>query len=75
MDIKDFIKDFGNALDDLDLSSLKAETKIHDLPQLDSLGVLSLIAMMHKNYQTKVKGSEIKNAVTIADLYNLILPH
>jgi len=74
MDIKDFIKEFGNALDNVEAGNLKPDTKIHELKQMDSLGVLSIIAMMHKKFQTKIKGTDIRNAVTITDLFNLILP-
>jgi acyl carrier protein len=72
MDIKKFVKDFENALDNVDGGSLSAETKLQSIKQLDSLGVLSIIAMMHKQYNTKIKGSDIKAAQTIADLYSLI---
>jgi acyl carrier protein len=72
MEINSFIRNVENALDNVDSGSLTAETKIHDLKQLDSLGVLSIIAMFHKQYQTKIKGSDIKAAITITDLFNLL---
>ncbi len=72
MEVKDFIKDFENALDNVEPGTLSADTRIHELKQMDSLGVLSIIAMMHKKYQTKIKGGDIKNALTVSDLFNLI---
>lgn len=72
MDIKKFVKDFEIALDDVESGSLSPDSVLMQIKQLDSLGILSIIAMMHKQYNTKIKGSDIKNAITIADLYNLI---
>lgn len=72
MEIKKFVKDFENALDNVESGSFTPETPLNTIKQLDSLGVLSVIAMMHKQYNTKIKGSDIKNAQTIFDLFNLI---
>jgi len=72
VDIKQFVTDFENALDNVQPGSLTEESKLKEIKQMDSLGVLSIIAMMHKKYQTKIKGLDIRNSVVIRDLFNLI---
>lgn len=72
MEIKNFVKDFEDALDYSDAEKLTENTRIHELTQMDSLMVFSIIAMMEDNYNTKIKGADVRNAVTIQDLFNLI---
>jgi acyl carrier protein len=74
MSIDKFIKDFASTLDNPETEIIGPDTKLTDIKQFDSMAVLSVIAMMHKVYQTKIKGADIKNAVTVADLYAFITP-
>lgn len=72
MDIKEFIKNFAEQFDDLDVSSLTPETEFRDLDGWNSLAALSVIAMIDEEYDVAVKGNDIMGATTIMDLYNTV---
>lgn len=72
MEIKEFIENFSNQFDDTDASVFTAETVFHDLEEWSSLTALSIIAMVDEEYDVTLKGDDIRNAVTIADLFNTI---
>lgn len=48
------------------------ETKFHDLDEWTSLTALSIIAMVDDEYDVRIKGDDIRNSVTIEDLYNIV---
>ena len=72
MSLEQFVKDFEATLDSPERGAISELTKLSEISQFDSLAVLSVIAMMHKVYNTKIKGADIRKAVTVADLYDLI---
>ena len=72
MDIKDFIADFADQFDDTDASEITATTAFHDLEEYSSLIALSIIAMIDEEYDVTLKGDDMRSAVTVEDLYNLV---
>lgn len=72
MDIKDFIQNFADQFDDTDASVFTPETKFHDLDEYSSLIALSIIAMVDDEYEVTLKGDDMKSAVTIEDLFNIV---
>ena len=72
MDIKEFIQNFADQFDETDASEFKAETVFHDLDEWSSLIALSVIAMIDEEYDVTVKGDEMRAAVTIEDLFNIV---
>jgi len=72
MELKEFIQNFADQFDDTDASEFKAETVFHDLDEWSSLIALSIIAMIDEEYDVTVKGDEMRAAVTIEDLYNIV---
>lgn len=74
MDIEKFVKDFESTLESPAAIKITPETRLVEISQFDSLAVLSVIAMMHKVYNTRIKGADIKKAVTVADLFAMIQP-
>ena len=72
MEIKDFIEKFAEQFDDTDASEIKAETVFHDLDEWSSLIALSLIAMIDEEYDVTIKGDEMRSAVTVEDLFNIV---
>lgn len=56
---------------DVEATDLKPETKLSEL-DWDSLVSLSYIAMMEEEFGKEVKGSQIKNFVTIQDAIDLM---
>jgi acyl carrier protein len=72
MDLQKFIADFADQFDDTDASEITAETKFHDLEEWSSLVAMGVIAMAKTQYAKNITGKEIRQCVTVADLYKLI---
>ena len=72
MELKDFIENFAAQFDDTDASEIKAETVFKELDEWSSLIALSVIAMIDEEYDVTVKGDEMRAAVTIEDLFNIV---
>lgn len=72
MELKDFIANFADQFDETDASELTATTVFRDLDEWSSLIALSVIAMADEEYDVTLKGDDIRNAVTIEDLFNVI---
>jgi len=56
----------------LDAEEVKPEDALKDFDGWDSLAVLSVLAMADSKYGVAIKAGEIRSAVTIADLANLV---
>lgn len=72
MELKEFIENFANQFDETDPSEIKAETVFHDLDEYSSLIALSIIAMVDEEYDVQLKGDDMRGAVTIEDLFNIV---
>ncbi len=67
-----FVRHFENAIEGLEPDSLNPETVIADVPQLDSLGLLCLLAMIDCEYEVQVRGVELRSCRTLGDIYQLV---
>lgn len=72
MNIEQFVQDFASCFEDTEASEFQATTVFKDLDEWDSLTTLAIIGMCNKKYNTKVTGVEIREAATIADVFNLV---
>lgn len=72
MEINDFVEKFAEQFDDTDASEIQASTVFHDLYEWSSLIGLSIIAMIDEEYGVTVKGDEMRSAITIEDLFNIV---
>ena len=72
MELNEFIQNFAEHFDETDANEIKAETVFHDLDEWSSLIALSLIAMIDEEYDVTIKGDEMRSAVTVEDLYNIV---
>lgn len=72
MEIKEFVEKFAEQFDDTDSSEITATTVFHDLDEWSSLTALSVIAMVDEEYDVALKGDDIRNAVTVEDLFNTV---
>ena len=70
MEISKFIELFAELYDETDTSMFTAETKFKELDEWSSLIALSVIAMIDEEYNVTIQGEDIRNAITIADLFN-----
>lgn len=72
MELQEFIKNFAAQFDETDASDFTATTVFRKLEEWSSLIALSIIAMVDEEYEVTLKGDDMKNAVTIKDLYNTV---
>jgi acyl carrier protein len=72
MELKDFIANFAEQFDDTDASEITATTVFHDLDEYSSLIALSIIAMVDEEYDVQLKGDDMRSAVTVEDLFNIV---
>jgi len=72
MELNEFIENFANQFDDTDPSEIKAETVFHELDEYSSLIALSIIAMVDEEYDVQLKGDDMRSAVTVEDLFNIV---
>ena len=72
MELDKFILDFANQFDETDISEIQAETHFHDLEEWSSVIGMCVMAMAKTEYGKTITGTEIKNCVTVEDLFNLI---
>ena len=72
MELKDFIANFAEQFDDTDASEITATTVYKDLDEWSSLIALSIIAMVDEEYDVQLKGDDIRGAVTVEDLFNIV---
>lgn len=72
MELKDFIANFADQFDDTDASEIQANTVFHDLDEYSSLIALSIIAMVDEEYDVQLKGDDMRSAVTVEDLFNIV---
>ena len=72
MDLNEFITNFADQIDDVDVSTINADTEFKDLEGWSSMSALSVIAMVDAEYDVQIKGDDIRNAETIEDLFNRI---
>lgn len=72
MEIQEFIGKFADLFDETSASDLTPQTKFHDLDEWSSLEALCVISMADEDFNVQIKNSDLKNCVTIEDLYNLL---
>lgn len=72
MELNEFIQNFADQFEDTDASEIKAETVFHELDEYSSLIALSIIAMVDEEYDVQLKGDDMRAAVTVEDLYNIV---
>lgn len=72
MELREFIEKFAEQFDDVNVEQLNSETKFRDLDGYTSLVALLIITMIDEEYDITVTGDDMKQQVTIGDLYNLV---
>lgn len=72
MELNDFIGNFADQFEETDLSEITASTVFHELDEYSSLIALSIIAMVDEEYDVQLKGDDMRAAVTVEDLFNIV---
>ena len=70
--IQEFIEQFLMAVDFQNSVEVTAATVLTDLPEWDSLAALGVIVMFDMEYSKTIIGDDLKQSVTIQDLFNLL---
>ena len=73
MDIQELIIYIEEEFEEVDKGTLLPESSIRDIEGWSSMHALILIALVDNHYDILLTGEELKNALTIQDLYNAIL--
>ena len=72
MDIKRFIENFADLVDETDPATISAATKFKELEEWSSLVALSVIAMVDEEYDVEFRGDDIRGSSTVEDLYKIV---
>ncbi len=73
MKTEDFINELKDVLEIEDEDpEITLETNIKELGEYDSLSVLSIIAMLDKNFNKQVLSSDLVKVITVRNLIELI---
>lgn len=73
MEIEKFVNNFVEQLDEVDNEIITAKTEFRGIEDWSSLMALSIIAMVDAEYNVKLKGDDLRNSVTIEDLFNIVV--
>lgn len=72
MELNEFVEKFAEQFDDTDPSEIKADTHFRDLDEWSSLVGLSVIAMVDEEFDVLLKGEDMRQANTPAELYEIV---
>lgn len=72
MELNEFIANFAEQFDDTDASEIQVNTDFHDIDEWGSLVGMGVIAMVKTVYGKTITGKEIRECVTVEDLFNLV---
>jgi len=72
LEINSFIKQFEDTIADLPPNSINPEIDFKNLPQWDSLAMLSLLAKLDSEYNVTLTAEELNSCNNIMELYELV---
>lgn len=72
MELSEFISHFAEQFEETDPALFNGDTEFHSLAEYSSLVALSLVAMVDEEYNVTLKGDDVRNAVTIKDLFEIV---
>lgn len=72
MELNKFLDNFAGLLEDTDRNEITPETRYKELGEWSSLMALSVIAMADEEYDVRIKGDDIRNTTTVADLFKVV---
>ena len=72
MELLEFVKHFAEQFDETPLEEFKSTTAFKELEEWGSLTAHSIIAMVDEELDKRITGADIRNSVTIEDLFILI---
>lgn len=73
MELNEFVKLISDQFDETPKEIFSSDTHFRELEEWDSLVALSVIAMVDEELEKKITGADLRNCLTIEELYNLAL--
>lgn len=73
MELETFIRNFEDAVEDVESGTLDGSTAFRSIEQWDSLAVLTVIAMVDAEYDVRLKAKELKQVDTLAGLHQWVV--
>lgn len=70
--LEEFVALFAEQFDDTDANVFTPETEFRDLDEWSSIIGLSIIAMVDEEFEVALKADDMKKAITIGDLYEIV---
>lgn len=71
-ELKEFIVAFAEQFDDTPIEAFEAQTVFHDLDDWSSINGLAIMNMISKKYGVKILPAELRAAVTVKDVFDLV---
>ena len=72
MELEKFVELFAEQFDETPVDQFKSDTNFKELEEWDSLTALSIISMVDEELEIGITGADIRNSLTIKDLFDLI---
>ena len=72
MEMKDFIQNFADQFDEIDVNTLTPETNFRELEEWSSMVALSMLAMIDDEYDVQLKADEMRQTTLIQELFDLV---
>jgi len=72
MKIENFVSNIAEQFEESENINFTQSTNFREIEEWSSLLALSVIAMIDEEYNVKIKGDEIKNCLTIEDLFKTV---
>ncbi|MBR4791683.1 MAG: acyl carrier protein [Treponema sp.] len=72
MELNKFIEKFAEQFEETDKAQITSETDYKSLDEWSSLIALSVIAMVDEEYDVQLKGADIRDSVTVKDLFERV---
>lgn len=72
MELNEFIAAFADQFDETDSSEITGSTAFHDLDEWSSLTGMGILALAKTEYGKAISSAELKDCVTVEDVFNLI---
>lgn len=73
METNDFIRNFADIFDEVDISEFSLETKFRDLEEWSSLHALATLNMIELKYLVNLQPEEMRTANTVQELFDLVV--
>ena len=72
MTIEEFTKNLEGELEDVTPGTLTPDTSYREIKNWSSMHALIIIAFVDINFDVTLNGADLRSAVTIKDLYNVV---